>query len=360
MRKSLRSMTDHASNKELLVHLLRAVDEAEPARLAAGLRSGCADDAVFEIFHPFNRLVGLATIEATFWRPLKESFPDFEHRLSLVLAGSYEEREWVSALGHVMGSFERPWLGIPPTHGLVFLRFGINALVRDGAIAKAYLLLDVVDLMRQAGFYPFRRMPGAPEQWPAPPCTATQDVNRHDAELGADTLRIVREMQDGLGEGRDLADHAATSEHSPHWHPNMNWYGPVGIGSSRGQRGFDDYHGALFIQAFPDRASFDRLPGAPEDAPGHYIQIGDGRLAVTGGWPSLSGTHTGGQWLGLPPSGRRVEMRVADWYRCDENGLLIDNWVMIDVPHIAQQIGLDLLDDLRYFADPTLPRWPRH
>ena len=51
-------------------------------------------------------------------------------------------------------------------------------------------------------------------------------------------------------------------------------------------------------------------------------------------------------------------MRVADWYRADEDGKLIDNWVMIDLLDILSQAGLDVLDDVRYVADPTLPRWP--
>ncbi|MER5495411.1 hypothetical protein, partial [Streptomyces sp. NPDC002490] len=65
-------------------------------------------------------------------------------------------------------------------------------------------------------------------------------------------------------------------------------------------------------------------------------------------------------WLGTPPTGRHITMRVADWYRTDHNNKIIDNWVMIDIPHILHQMGLDLLDDLRYFTDPTLPRWPRN
>ena len=32
--------------------------------------------------------------------------------------------------------------------------------------------------------------------------------------------------------------------------------------------------------------------------------------------------------------------------------------VMIDLLHILHQTGLDVLDDLRYFADPALRRWP--
>jgi hypothetical protein len=60
----------------------------------------------------------------------------------------------------------------------------------------------------------------------------------------------------------------------------------------------------------------------------------------------------------LPPSGKRVEMRVADWYRTDRDGKIIDNWVMIDLLHICHQMGLDVLDDLRYIVDPSLNRWP--
>jgi hypothetical protein len=52
-------------------------------------------------------------------------------------------------------------------------------------------------------------------------------------------------------------------------------------------------------------------------------------------------------------------MRVADWYRIDENDKIIDNWVMIDIPHMLCQMGLDILDDMQFFVDPTIPRWPR-
>jgi hypothetical protein len=49
-------------------------------------------------------------------------------------------------------------------------------------------------------------------------------------------------------------------------------------------------------------------------------------------------------------------MRVADWYRLDENDKIIDNWVMIDVPHILDQMGLDIFEDLQFFVDRSAPR----
>ncbi|NYI78910.1 ester cyclase [Nocardioides panzhihuensis] len=350
-------MSSHEEDKQLVTRMLHALAAAAPGASRAVLAEHCHPEATFEVFHPFNTLNGVDEAAEGFFEPLRASFPDYEQRIGIAIADTYEGRDVVSTLGHVLGTLAAPWCGIPATHGLTYLRFGTNAVVVDGRIAKLYILLDVVDVMRQAGYYPFRQMPGSAEQWPLPPIDTGATGATVDNVRGATTMLIVREMQDGLGDGEDLAEHVATVEHSPHWHCNMNWYGPAGIGSTRGQRGFDDYHGALFIQAFPDRTGFERVEGGAEDAPGHYIQAGDGLFGVTGGWPSLHGHHTGGQWLGLPPTGRRIEMRVADWYRLDDQNKIIDNWVMIDTLHIAQQMGYDVLDDLTYLVDRAKPRW---
>lgn len=353
-------MTDHAANKRLIVAFLAEMERAEGREIDAVLDRYVRPDAVWRIFHPFNTLEGSAAVAAQFWAPLKASFPDHEHRLHFALANEYEGAAWVATSGHVMGTLAAPWVGIPANHALTFVRFALNARVRDGRIDKAYVLLDVLDVMRQAGFYPLRAMPGTPEQWPGPPASSGADLEAWDGDRGATSLRIIREMQTGLAQGKDLQDLAkARGNHSPHWHDNMNWYGPAGVGSSRGQRGFLDYHGALFIQAFPDRAGIVREAEGPEDRPGHYVRLGDGRFAMTAGWPSLYGTHLGGGWLGVPPSGRKVEMRVADWYRLDADDKIIDNWVAIDTLHLLDQFGLDVFTDMKFMADPSLPRWPR-
>lgn len=39
-------------------------------------------------------------------------------------------------------------------------------------------------------------------------------------------------------------------------------------------------------------------------------------------------------------------MRVMDWWRC-ESGLLTENWVLIDLPHLMLQMGVDLLGRVR-------------
>ena len=275
----------HASNKQLVTEFLEQMTSDDRG---AAFHRYCHPDCRFEVFHPFNTLVGVEAADAAFWGPLKTSFPNYEHRIAYTVASEYEGRDMVSTWGHVMGTFDEPWLGIPPTGGLTFLRFGFAAIIREGKIAKAYVLLDVIDVMRQAGFYPLREMPGSPEAWPFPPQDTGATALAHDPVRGEKTLRIVREMQAGLPKPDEIKLLAVQAgNHSPHWHENMNWYGPAGIGSGRGLRGFRDVHGALFLQAFPDRGGWRREPGGPEDAPGHYMRLGDGRYACTGGWPSL-------------------------------------------------------------------------
>ena len=339
-------------NKVLLAAMLAELATANDPRPV--LDHYCQPDCRWRIFHPFNDLTGTEAVAAAFWAPLKAAFPDYEQRPALLLDGRYEGREQVSSWGVVMGIFDAPWLGIPPTHRPATMRFGVNATLVEGRFARVHVLLDVIDVMRQAGVYPLRPMPGSPEAWAFPP------VDLDPPGDGAESLRIVTEMQRGLPPATDAGSPAALARaHSHHWHPAMNWYGSAGIGWARGERGFRDFHGALFLQAFPDRSSWARPPeGGDEDMPGHYIRLGDGRFAITSGWPSVRATHLGPEWLGLPPTGRAVEMRVADWYRVDAQGLIVDNWVMIDVPHILHQMGLDIFHDLQWRVDPARPRWP--
>ena len=353
------SPPDHAANKRRTIDFLNAMAAAPEAGIAAVLGAYCHTDCRWEVFHPFNSLADNAAADRGFWRTVKHAFPDYEARMAFAIGGEYEGREQVSCWGHLMGTFDRPWLGIPPTFGLAVLRFGFNAVMRDGRFSKIYILLDIVDVMRQAGFYPFRPMPGSAEQWAFPPCDTGASAQHCDPVRGARSLEIVREMQLGLPKPEEIGKLAtAPSKHSHHWHPQMNWYGPAGIGSMRGERGFRDYHGALFLQAFPDRSGIVRDHDGPEDGPGHYSRIGDGHYVVTGGWPSIYATHLGSEWLGLPPTGRRVEMRVADWYRLDADDRIVDNWVMIDIPHMVHQMGLDIFHDLGFRVERGVARWP--
>ena len=68
---------------------------------------------------------------------------------------------------------------------------------------------------------------------------------------------------------------------------------------------------------------------------------------LTGGWPSVTATHTGDGWLGMPATGKSVRMRVMDFYRV-ENGLIVENWVPLDVIDLLLQMGYDMFDRLAH------------
>ncbi len=162
-----------------------------------------------------------------------------------------------------------------------------------------------------------------------------------DAARSQRTIETVLKMHAALGYYSGQPPTRAVldeMEQVKHWHPNFMWYGPAGIGSTRGLKGFEDYHQIPFLVAFPDRAG---------SAQGHFIRIGDGHYAVTGGWGYLRATHTGGELFGVAPTGKRIKMRVMDFYRCDAE-TIVENWIPIDVPHILLQMGVDIFGRMRH------------
>ncbi|MEE4212628.1 MAG: hypothetical protein V2I43_25565 [Parvularcula sp.] len=341
--------------KTQLVRLTRQLSAAEPSEIGAVLSEHLAVQANGAHYFPFPDTVGAEEAAACFWKPLREAFPDYEIRAGLLLEGIYEDRKHASLLGFVAGNHLHPFCGISPTRKLALLRFAMNAIFDGSRITSLFVMFDLVELMRTSGRYPFGIMPGSTAEWLFPPAAGLSA----QASEGLDSLAIVREMQHGLPDGPAVVDRAsAAAHHSSHWAKTMNWFGPAGIGSSRGMEGFRDSHGALFLKAFPDRSGLPRRATPHFAGEGHFCEIGEGAFAMTAGWPNMRGYHTGAGWLGLPPTGREIRMRVADWYRLDGNHQLADNWVMIDIPHMVDQMGSNLLAELPFIDDPRISRLP--
>ena len=126
--------------------------------------------------------------------------------------------------------------------------------------------------------------------------------------------------------------------HAQYWTPDFMWYGPAGIGTTRGLAGFEAYHQVPFLRAFPDRR-----------VANHIANVGDGNYVVTGGWPSVVATHSGPDWLNTGPTRRHIEMRVMDFYRVAD-GHIAENWVPIDICDILRQMGIDVFARLRHLA----------
>ncbi|MFM2187230.1 MAG: ester cyclase [Burkholderiaceae bacterium] len=313
----------------------RAVRELEASPSLATCRSLLSPDSQWVVAHPVNELLGPDAVAERLLAPLRRALPDAERRIDLFFAGYWDGRidggagTWVTCTGHYLGRFREPLWGIEPTGEPAWLRFGEFYRVEGEHIVEARILLDLVDLARQAG----RRI--------LPPSSGLELLvpgSRHasgillapqDAARGEASLRLVEDMIGGLGryDQKDLRSMGM----GQYWRDDMMWYGPCGIGTSRGIEGFQRHHQKPFLVAFPDRKG------------GHHrARFGEGDFVASTGWPSVRATHAG-PYLGTPASDRAITMRVMDWWR-QEDGLLAENWVLIDLPHLFLQMGVDLLE----------------
>lgn len=323
-------------------------------QLPAALETLYSDDAHWRGSHPLNEMRGPAAIGETVWQPLVHSFPDIERRDTIFVAGTYEDRDYVAAVGHYCGTFRKDWLTIPATGRPVYIRYGEVHEVKDGRIVQSNCLWDILDVIRQAGFWPIAPSLGTEEMWPGP-LTADGvrlfESNRQEGEASiAQTLAMHKTLGDYRDEDMRGREGLLNMPQKEHWHDKMMWYGPAGIGTTRGLQGFVDYHQLPFRIAFPGRkggGQWDQIADKKEKiGGGHYIRIGDGPYSVTGGWPSVYALHTGGNFLGTGPTGREVTMRVMDFYLHHE-GKIRENWVPLDIIHLLLQMDVDVFDRMR-------------
>jgi predicted ester cyclase len=279
--------------------------------------------------HPLGRLDGIDAVEARFLEPLHRSFPDLERRDDVFLAGDFSGDRWISATGYYFGIFAEDWLGIPATGRWVALRFGEVYRLDAGRIAEAFVLFDLPDLMRQAGVAPWRGGAGIEGLVPGP---ATRDGVRLAASPARETARTFDLVMAMLGPLFERNRVAMGMER--YWSPDMMWYGPALIGTTRGLDGFFRDHQTPWMRAFPDWQDGLEAP--------HFA---DGPYACYAGWPSIRATHSG-PFCGLDPTGRTLDIRVMDWWR-RQDGLLTENWVLLDFPDLFLQLGVDLFALMR-------------
>lgn len=332
---------------------LQRLAEAGPHGLTSALDALSTPDCVWRAAHPMNEMTGPAAATARIWGPLLAALPDLERRDSLFLAGRYQGRTLIAAVGHYCGTMTGDWFGIPATGKALYLRYGeVWQIGPDGRATDAWLLWDVLDAMRQAGLWPLPPSRGVEGMWPGP---LTPDGIRLTPSDPAQslasieqTLAMHRTLIEFDDRGSLTREALIAMSQRDHWHPKMMWYGPSGIGTTRGLAGFVDGH------QLPYRQTLHRPQGSWEEVSreraahgaGHYIRIGDGPYSVTGGWPSVYAMHMGDKLGSIPASGRPVFLRVMDFYLHHEEHIR-ENWVPIDMLDVFRQMGDDLLARMR-------------
>jgi predicted ester cyclase len=303
--------------------------------LAASCNELLSADSLWVVSHPVNELHGPEAVASELFAKLLAALPDVERRTDLFFGSHWDghicggEGHWVTCTGYFVGTFKADLFGIPHNNQPVSLRFGEFYRVEQGRIVEARILWDLVDLARQAGCPVLPPSAGRDIVVPGPATNDGLVLTPRDPAQGQASFDLVMAMIGGLGK-YDKSGDLKSMGMTRFWHPDMMWYGPCGIGTTRGIGGFEQYHQRPFLIAIPDRKGGN-----------HRARLGDGAYVATTGWPSIHATQTG-PYLGVPATGRAVTMRVMDWWRAG-NGLLVENWVMLDLPHFFLQMDVDLL-----------------
>ena len=272
---------------------------------------------------PMDEMAGDA-IASRLLDPLGAAFPRAEERIDILIGGAWKGAHWTASTGHIAGIFAGDLWGIKATGRAAWLRFGRFDRWDGDRIAECHLILDLPGLMMQAGCWPLARPLGPVPLTPGP---STRDGVAPGGD-GAESLALVEAMIAGLMrfDGQDLA----SMRMGDFWHRDFWWYGPAPIGSFCGHADYERGHQRPFLRAFPDRRGGN-----------HVARIGEGVYVASAGWPSITATHSGGDWLGLAATGKPVTMRVMDFWR-REGSLLAENWVFIDIPDLLRQLGVDV------------------
>ncbi len=318
--------------KQLVWDFWQQLSGENSERLETVLHSHVDEDISWNGPHPINHLQGREALNVGFWKPLLSSFPDLQRRSDVFLGGQFNGQDWVCATGYFTGTFAEDWLEVPATKSETNIRFGEYCRVSNGLIDETYLIIDILDVLRQAGIRLLPPSRGEEGLVPGPATEAGLLLKDQDEAETKKSLALVEAMIAGLLSYDQV--NLSSMKQVDFWHPEMKWYGPSGIGTTYGLKGFEDFHQRPFLHAFPDRQAGD-----------HKARLADGHYVASTGWPSVTATHAG-EYLGVAATNKQIGMRVMDlWHR--EGDLLTENWVFIDIIDLFMQFGIDLLDELR-------------
>ena len=339
-------MSDFQANKALISEYYAELDKARGAAIAATLKRYTADDYLWRGMHPFNEQRGAGAVAEVFWTPFRRAFAPLQRRQDVFMAGGNDvdggKTEWVCSMGHLMGLFDRDWLGIPPTGKMAFLRYVEFNRVTDGKIGETALFCDIISVMKQAGVEALPPPTGAFFITPGPRTHDGLLFEPQDPAESAKTMALINRMIDDLVAS---SLESPTEELADTWHDDMIWFGPAAIGASYTQERYQKQHQGPFADGLADIV-FN----------GHLCRFAEGRYGGFFGWPNLSMTPRGG-FLGMSAVDKRADMRVVDIYR-REGGKLAENWIFIDLLYFLAQQGLDVLKRARTLRPGKYERLP--
>ena len=331
------SIDQHTLNKQALVPLRRSLYNYHSDTVHAALRDVFHQQAKVQLAYPFEGLEGADGLYHAALEPLYKAIPDLERRDTIVMAGPTDQGgDWVGCCGYYTGSSTNSWLDIPATGHQVSMRFHEFYRMENLQVVEMQAVWDIPEVMMQAGAWPMA--PSLGREWHVPgPATQNGLLDGPwDEDRSMASQKLVNDMCDCLGhyakggvEAMRLGDF---------WHHRCSWYGPSGIGTGRGIASFRNWHQIPFLNGLPDRVS---------DANAGNL-FADGDFVAFTAWPGMHMSISGDGWLSIAPAGQEITMRSLDFWRC-EDGMIRENWVLIDLLDVYHQIGVDVFARLREF-----------
>lgn len=332
MQKAHDPMTDLQAQKQIARAMHAALETLRGDALVAALAAGTAPEYRWRGYHPFGELHGAEAVATRFWLPLHDALRHMRRREDIFFAGANrlpgDDGVWVVSMGHLMGLFDAPWLGIRPTGKLAFLRYASFDRIVDGVLTETAMFFDLPHLMAQAGQPAFAAQTGSHLVQPGPAGHDGRLLDPHPAAAGDATMALIERMVADLGQwqsGLPLEDELART-----WAPDMLWWGPEGIGSTYTIARYAAQHARPFRNGFADRSPTT-----------HTARVAEGNFGGFFGWPNFTARPVGG-FMGMPATAWPGEFRIIDLYRRDGDWLA-ENWVFIDLLHFWAGQGVDLL-----------------
>ena len=333
--------TDFQAEKAIVRALHAELATATPDTVGAILAKHVAPDWHWRGMHPFHEQHGAAAVAGVFWQPLLGALTRLQRRPDIFMAGLNEidgfESRWVVQMGHLMGLFDRPLLGIRPTGRIIMLRFVEFNRVEDGRIAETAMFVDLPHLMIQAGQVPFPPQTGAHLIQPGPMTHAGLMYEAQNPAEGHATLAAINAMLNNPFTSVDGVTEETRLQRA--WHDDMIWWGPAGIGATYTIPRYIKQHCEPFDDALHDGYKFN----------GHLCRMAEGHFGGFFGWANLTIQNAGG-YLGMTAGPGPSEMRVVDLYR-EQDGKLAENWIFIDILHYLALQGLDVLGRMVSIAE---------
>lgn len=331
-------MTTQQAAKELVQAHYADLAFATPDTVAEILARRMDPSAQWCGVYPFDTPVDPAGAAALFWAPFLSSFSNVQRREDIFFAATNSIHDtsavWTMSMGHLMGLFDAPFLNIPPTRKITMLRYAEFNRVVNGKIEETAFFCDIPHLMAQAGIDRFAHQTAAHLVQPGPRTHDGLLFTPQDPAEGAKTLAIIDRMIDAISAANEDPDaRTPRQELLENWTEDMAWWGPEGIGATYTIDRYIEQHQGPFRAHINDR-TFN----------GHLCRMAEGNYGAFFGWPNLTLTN-GDQFMGVPGSDVRADLRVVDVYR-REGEKLAENWIFFDTLHFLKMQGVDVLAEL--------------